>query len=108
MGTQLLLPKQGKQGTEPLWPSGWMHQDATWYGGRPQPSDFVLDGDPAPLPKNGAEPPIFDPCLLGPNGCMDQDAAWYGGRPRPRRHCIKNTASNFRPMSVVAKQLDGL
>ena len=20
-----------------LWPNGWMHQDATWYGGRPQP-----------------------------------------------------------------------
>jgi len=19
-----------------LWPNGWMHQDATWYGGRPQ------------------------------------------------------------------------
>jgi len=24
-----------------------MHHDATWYGGRPQPGDFVLDGDPA-------------------------------------------------------------
>ena len=35
------------------------------------PGDFVLDGDPAPLPKKGAEPP------------------------------------NFRPMSVVAKRLDG-
>ena len=32
-----------------------MHQDATWYGGRPQPGDFVLDGDPAPLP-NGTAP----------------------------------------------------
>jgi len=20
-----------------LWPSGWMDQDATWYGGRPRP-----------------------------------------------------------------------
>ena len=20
-----------------LWPNGWMHQDATWYGGRTQP-----------------------------------------------------------------------
>jgi len=20
-----------------LWPNGWMHQNATWYGGRPQP-----------------------------------------------------------------------
>ena len=21
-----------------LWPNGWMHQDATWYGGRPRPT----------------------------------------------------------------------
>jgi len=34
---------------------------------------IVLDGDPAPLPKKEAEPPIFGPCLLWPNGCMDQD-----------------------------------
>jgi len=26
-----------------------MHQDVTWYGGRPQPRDFVLDTDPFPL-----------------------------------------------------------
>ena len=38
------------------------------------PGDFVLDGDPAPLPKKGVEPPIFGPCLLRPNGWMDQDA----------------------------------
>jgi len=30
--------------------NGWMNQDANWYGGRPQPGDFVLDGDPASLP----------------------------------------------------------
>jgi len=45
------------------------------------PSDIVLDGDPASLPKKGAEPPIFGPYLLWPNGSMDQDATWYGGRP---------------------------
>jgi len=30
------------------------------------PGDFMLDGDPAPLPKKGAHPPsqIFDSCLL--------------------------------------------
>jgi len=28
------------------------------------PGDFVLDGDPAPPSQNGAEPPIFGPCLL--------------------------------------------
>jgi len=53
------------------------------------PGDFVLDGDPAPLPKKGAEPPILGPCILRPNGCTDQDAIWYGGRPRPTRHCVR-------------------
>jgi len=40
------------------------------------PGHIVLDGDPAPLPKNGgtAPSPIFGPCLLYPNGWMDQDA----------------------------------
>ena len=47
---------------------------------------------------------------------MDQDATWHGGRPRPRRgHIVlegdpaprppkRDTVSNFRPMSVVAKR----
>jgi len=48
------------------------------------PGDFVLDGDPAPLPKRGkggAEPQIFGPCLLRPNGWMDEGDTWHGGRP---------------------------
>ena len=37
------------------------------------PRHIVLDGDPAALPKKGAErPPIFDPFLLWPNGWMHQ------------------------------------
>jgi len=54
-----------KKGAEPsslfsalfvLWPNDWMHQDATWYGSRPQPiiGDFVLDRDLVPLPRKGA------------------------------------------------------
>jgi len=39
------------------------------------PSDIVLDGNPAPLPKR-APLPIFCPCLLWPNDYMDQDAIW--------------------------------
>ena len=40
---------------------------------------IVFDGDPAPLPKKGTEPPpIFGPCLLWPNGWMDQDATEVG------------------------------
>jgi len=35
------LPEKGAQppifGPFLLWPNGWMHQDATWYGGRPHP-----------------------------------------------------------------------
>jgi len=51
--------------------------------------DVVLDGDPAPPPKKGAQFPIFGPCLLWPDGWMHQDTTWYGGRPRPRWHCVR-------------------
>jgi len=78
--------------------------------------DIVLDGDPAPLSKKGAEPPIFGPFLLWPNDWMDKDATWYGGKPQPRQYCVrwgpssppprkKVTAPNFRPMYIVAKRL---
>jgi len=80
------------------------------------PGHIVLDGDPAP-PK-GAQPPILGPCPLWPNGWMGIDATWYGGRPQPRRVCARlgpssplqkrgHRPSNFRPMSIVAKRLDG-
>ena len=36
-----------------LWPNGWMHQDATYYGGRPQPWGLCVRLDPAPLSKRG-------------------------------------------------------
>ena len=62
MGTQLPSPK----GAEPpppifssfsLWPNGWMHQDATWYGGRPQLRRICVRwGSRSPLPKKGAKP----------------------------------------------------
>jgi len=82
------------------------------------PGHIALDGDPAPSsPKKGQSPPIFDLCLLCPNGCMDQDATWYGGRPRPRPHGARwepdspspkrGQSPNFRPVSIVAKRLDG-
>jgi len=47
------------------------------------PGHIVLDGDPAPLPKKGAEPlsPLFGPCLLRQNGWMDKDGTWHGGGP---------------------------
>ena len=53
------------------------------------PGHIVLDGDPAILPKKGAEPPLLGPFLLWPNGCMYQDSTWYGGRPQRRQHCVR-------------------
>jgi len=50
---------------------------------------IVLDGNPAPPQKRGAQLPIFDPCLLWPNGWMDQHATWYRDMPQPRRHCVR-------------------
>jgi len=41
------------------------------------PGHTVLDGDPAPPQKKGAQPQIFGPCLLWPNSWMDQDAVWW-------------------------------
>jgi len=86
------------------------------------PGHIVLDGDQAPPPqKRRQRPPIFGPFLLWPNSWMHQDATWYGGRPQPSYIVLHgDTASpapkkggtaprapDFRPMSVVAKRLDG-
>jgi len=44
-----------------LWPNGWMDQDCSWHGGRPQPRWLYVrcDGDPAPPKKGGGDPPQF-------------------------------------------------
>ena len=33
-----------------LWPNGWMHQDITWYGGRPQHRGLCVRCGPSPRP----------------------------------------------------------
>jgi len=46
------------------------------------PGDFVLDGNPGPLPKRGVAPtPIFGACPLWPNGKIDHDDTSHGGGP---------------------------
>jgi len=37
-----------------LWPNGWMYQDETSHGSRPQTGHIVLDGNLHP-PKKGAQ-----------------------------------------------------
>jgi len=54
-----------------LSPNGWMHQDATWYGGRPQPKRRCVRWGPASPPLKGQSPPIFGQCPLWPNVWMD-------------------------------------
>jgi len=91
-GDPASLPKKGQSlpNFRPilLWPNGWMHQDATWYGGRPQPRRLCVRWGPSPpLHKKGRSPPVFGPCLWT-SGWMDEDATWYGSISRPRPQCV--------------------
>ena len=52
-------------------PNGCMDQDVTWYGARPRPGDFVLDGDPVAPPQKGGVPP-----KLSAHVYCDQTAVW--------------------------------
>ena len=92
-----------------------MHQDATWYGGSPQPKRL---GTKPPTPK-GVESPNFRPTSVVAkrlHGSMplgtevglglrdivfDVDPATPGTK---RAHLLP---PNFYPMSIVAKRLDG-
>jgi len=74
-------PPKGGGATSPifgpflLWPNDWMHQDATWYGGRPRPTRHCVRYGPSYPQKKMAHPrhPIFGPCLLWP---ICQMAGW--------------------------------
>jgi len=55
-------PKRGRSpqilGPCLLWPNGWMDQDGTWHGGRPQIRRLCIRWGPSlPSAKKGAEPP---------------------------------------------------
>ena len=144
-----------------------MHQDATWYGCRPQPrglcvrwgptphqkgggphknnsayvscgqtagwiktvlgmgvglcpGDFVLDGHQAPSPKGGAEPPPQFSAnfycaqtagcitmLLGMQVGLSPGTLCSMGTQPPLSRKGAKPPPNFRPMSIVAKRLDG-
>ena len=121
MGTQLLAQKRGHSppifGTCPLWPNAWMNQDATWYGGRPRPRRLCSIGTQLPPEKRHTHPAQF----LAHVYC-GQTAGWIkiplgmkvgvgpgdivldGVLAPPKKG---NSSPTFRPMAVVAKQLDG-
>ena len=53
-----------------LWPNGCLHQDTTWYAGRPRPRGHVLDGDSG-LPPLKVHSPQFSAHLS-----CGQTAGW--------------------------------
>ena len=80
--------------------------------------DFVLDGDPAPLPKKGRSPPFLAHVYCG------QTAGWIkmalgievglgsghivlDGDPAPIPKKGAGPSPNFWAMFIVAKRLDG-
>ena len=118
-------PPLPKKGAEPpifvpclLWPNSWMDQDDTWHVGEPQSIHIVLDGDPAP-PKKGHTPQFFAHVYcgqiagsitipLGTDVGLSLGAIVLDGDPAPPTLKGHSNRPNFRPMSIVAKWLDGL
>jgi len=114
-----LLPQNPIFGTCLLWPNGWMDQDGTCLG----PGHIVLDGNQLPPPeKRGHRPhsPKFSARVY-----CDQNASTYIRMPLDTEVGLSlgdivldgdtsapflkgYSPSNFRPVSVVAKRLDGL
>ena len=126
MGTQLSLPKKGTGPLFPifgpclLWPNGRMDQDGTWHGGRPQIRRVCVRWGPSlPSAKKAAElPPQFSAhfycgqtagCIKMPL-CMEvglnpRDFVLDGDPASPLQK--GSETPNFRPMSIMAKRLDG-
>ena len=94
-----------------------MHQDATRYGGRPQPRRLRVRCGPSPSPKRGRSP------QFSAHVCCGQTDGWtkmplgmevglgpgdvlFDGHPAPPEKRAEPTP-NFWSMSIVAKQLDG-
>jgi len=96
-----------------------MDEDATWYEVGLVPGDFVLDGDSAPLSQKGGGAPKFSAhfycgqtagCIKMPLGTdvgLDLDDNVLDGDPAPLPKKRAAPFPNFRPMSIVAKRLDG-
>jgi len=72
-----------------------MHQNATWYGGRPQPRRLCVRWGPSSPSAKEAQPPIFDQCPLWRNGWIGLRChlVWRY-RPQPRRLCVRRGPSS--------------
>jgi len=124
LGTEVSLGSRRAQppvfGTCLLWPNGCVHQDTIWYGGRSRPRRHCVRWVPSsPFPK-GAQPPppIFCPFPLWSSaGWTEMSLGVQVGLgsadfvldrdPAPPRKKGTTLQPNFRPMSIVAKRLNG-
>ena len=102
-----------------LWPNCWTNQDETCQASRPLPWPHCVRWEPSSPPKL-AEPPNFSAHI-----CCGQMAGWSkmplgmeeglglgdfvldGDPAATSRKGGGVLFSNFRPMSIVAKRLDG-
>jgi len=127
MGSQPPFPQRGLSpspifGPFLLWPNGWMHQDATWYGDRPQPRGLWVRCGPSPPPKREAEAGGRAP-QFSAHGYCGQTAGWIkmalgvevglgpvhivlDGDTAPLPKQRAEPPRDFRPIFVVAKRLD--
>jgi len=82
------------------------------------PSDIVLDGDPAPHPQKGSNPPFsahvycaqtagWIKMPLGGEVGLDPSDIVLDGEPAPTSQKGGRPLPNFRPMSIVTKRLYG-
>ena len=79
MGTQLSTEKRAHPshpffGPYLLWPNGWIDEDATWYGSRPQPRPHCIRRGPSSPRKGQGSPLLFGPCLLRPRSPISATA----------------------------------
>jgi len=110
MGTQLPSPKGAQPpifGPYLLWLNVWMHQDATWYGGTPQPRRPCVRWGPSSPPQKKGTFPQFSAhvcccqtavCIRIPLGAevgLSLGVIVLDGDPAPPP--LKGTAPNFRP-----------
>jgi len=105
-----------KKGAEPpifgpslLWPNGWMHQNATWYDGRPQPRRLCVRWRPSPLPKRGRWPRFSVHVYSGQTAGYIKMTLGMMVSLSPGDFVLDEdpAPSPLRPMSIVSKRLNG-
>jgi len=100
-----------------LWPNDWVDQDETWHAGRHRPWPHCI-GDPAPPYQRGTAPQFsahiccgqmagWTKMPLGTEVGLDPSNIVLDGDPAPAPQKRAEPPPNIRPMSIVAKRLDG-